>query len=237
MRLHDDRLRLSVTVFLVLTLFACPLGWAAYISVENVQAFEQFGTIPPETREIQAVFTATPPLLTPIPTVGPGQFFEENNRPDVGEKHGSDDFGWAKVRGKPGVVLVWVTDENGTHYMTMDATSDAFLGTLDEATSSRAADGFEDYVVQAEEIERQRIATAAQGIGSGAVVGVFAWGLGVCPATGGAGCVAGIIGGIALAIGNAVRNLIVMTDLNSLLSDVEANLSDSFSEAANLSQP
>ncbi len=237
MRLHDNHLRHTITLVLAISLFACPLGWAAYITVGSAQAFEQFGTIPPETREIDAVFTATPPLPPPIPTLGPGQFFSEDNRPEIGVKHGSDNFGWGKVRGNPGLVVVWVTDENGTHYMTMDATGDAFLGTLDEATNSRAADGFQEYVRQAEEIQKQRISTAAVGIGSGAAVGIFAWGIGLCPVTGGAGCVAGLIGGIAVAVGTAVTNIINMADLNSQLGDIQDNLVESFSEAANLAQP
>lgn len=85
------------------------------------------------------------------------------------------------MKGQPGLILMWVTDNVGTHYIVVSKTSDEFLGTPDP----RIQDGFDYYINQMEAIETRRLETAASGIGSGVAVGVLAWGLGLCPATGG----------------------------------------------------
>lgn len=41
---------------------------------------------------------------------------------------GDDEFGYGQVVGKPGVYLVWTTDERGTHYHTVDLANDEFFG-------------------------------------------------------------------------------------------------------------
>ena len=62
-------------------------------------------------------------------------------------------------------------------------------------------------------------------------------GLGACPATGGAGCVAGLIGGIAVFVGGAITGLINMVSLNSQLGDVQEYLLETFNEVASAAQP
>lgn len=231
----SDRIRVGLILFIVVGIMACPLALAYESLPETAYAAQPFVTVPPVQPSFEAVFTDTPPLQTLIPTVGPGQYFEaaDANRPEVGAEHGNDKFGWGEVKGRPGLILMWVTDDEGTHYIVVSKTSDEFLGTPDP----RIQDGFDDYINQMEAIETRRLETAASGIGSGVAVGVLAWGLGLCPATGGGGCVVGVIGGIAVAIGNAVREQIIQAGLNSDLRSVKSYLNDAFNNALASTQP
>jgi hypothetical protein len=168
-----------------------------------------------------------------MPTLGPGQYFEEGdpNQPDVGQKHGDDRFGWGMIVGQPGLVLVWITDREGTHYAVVDGTSDLFLGALDPVTNTRREDGIEDYVAQREELQRQVLVTHAEGIGAGLAVGVLAWGIGLCPVTGGGGCAAGVVGGVAVLVAGAVRSFVVAQVQKADLREVNSNLIAAFDEA------
>lgn len=51
------------------------------------------------------------------------------------------------------------------------------------------------------------------------------------------GCVVGVIGGIAVAIGNAVREQIIQAGLNSDLRSVKSYLNDAFNNALASTQP
>jgi hypothetical protein len=212
---------------------AFPLSMLGTVSRPPAQGGDPFSTLVPVAPTITPAIGAVPPLPTLLPTVGPGQVFEESdpNRPEVGEVHGNDEFGWGRIKGKPGLVLIWVTDELGTHYAVVDDQSELFLGTLDEATDSRALDGFDDYIEQRERLVDEIIATGAEGIGSGVAIGVLAWGLGVFPATGGAGCVAGVIGGVAVLVANSVRNFIILQGQKADLRSLDGNLSAAFDQS------
>jgi len=202
------------------------------LSVPAWQA-QPFATTVPVNATFTPPIGTTQPLPTPIPTLGPGQYFEEDdqNRPEVGQVHGTDRFGWGRIQGKPGLVLVWVIDSEGTQYAVVDETTDLFLGTLDPVTNTRREDGIEDYIAQREELQRQRLGTAGEGIGSGVAIGVLAWGIGLCPVTGGGGCVAGVVGAAAVFVANAVRNHFILAGQNADLRELDSNLFDAFDEA------
>lgn len=199
----------------------------------------QINTVAPPNATFPPAMGTPVELPTPLPTVGPGQLFDEGDSaiPQVGQTHGDDMFGWGKIVGESGLVLVWITDENGTHYVVVDDGSDLFLGSLDEVTGERMKDGIEDYIERRSELEKQRLAIAGEGISSGAAVGILAWGLGFCAETGGAGCVVGLVGGIAVAIGNAARDQIIILGLNGDLKELDHNLDEAFAEASSAQVP
>jgi len=235
MAVASDRIRVGLVLFIVVSTLACPLALAYQSMPSQAYAAAPFETLQPVQPNIGAVFTATPPLPTLLSTVGPGHYFEQAdaNRPEVGEVHGNDEFGWGEVKGQPELVAMWVTDDEGTHYIVVSKTSDEFLGTPDP----RIQDGFDDYISQMEGIETKRLETAAAGIGSGVAVGILALGLGLCPATGGGGCVVGVVGGIAVAIGGAVTEHIILAGLNRDLRSVQSYLNNAFIDAVASTQP
>ena len=82
-------------------------------------------------------------FVAPAPTLGPGQLYEEQNRPEVSlTEGGNDEFGYGPSKENPDVYVVWMTDENGTHYFTVGSESDELRGTLDKATNTRSANGY-----------------------------------------------------------------------------------------------
>jgi len=194
---------------------------------------QPFSTVVPVQPTFTPAIGALQPLPTPIPTVGPGQYFEDDdpNQPEVGQKHGDDKFGWGMIVGEPGLVLVWITDREGTHYAVVDETSDLFLGSLDPVTNTRREDGIDDYIAQRDELQSQVLVTHAEGIGAGLAVGVLAWGIGLCPVTGGGGCAAGVVGGVAVLVVGAVRSFVVAQVQKADLREVNSNLIAAFDEA------
>ena len=218
--------------------FVCPLaagGCAGGLSTSDEGRFAQFTFVSQLT---PLDVEATPESAT-LPTLGPGQYFEADDaqRPDTGRVHGDEEFGWADIKGNPALALVWTTDETGAHYLVVDRTSAFFLGTLDPETNERANDGFQGLVEQMDVIQADRISTASEGIGSGAALLFLAWGLGLCPETGGAGCIAGVVGAGAVALGNSVRNFVRIQQYNHDLRLVRESLADKFSEATSSTQP
>ena len=89
------------------------------ILVDSPAYAQPFATLPPNTATLNpAGVVGTPVVPTPIPTIGPGQSFTEGQeellpellRPDLLDS----DYGYSEILGKPGLFLVWSTDEYGT---------------------------------------------------------------------------------------------------------------------------
>lgn len=232
-------LRTGILVFSAFCLLLLQLTSSLISTGGTAYANQPFPTVPPVDPEFVSPIDEEIQAPTPIPTLGPGQAFEDEsaNLPEAVEVHGDDEFGYGKIKGEPGLVLGWFTDEDGTHYVVMDATDDLFLGTLDSGTNTRAEDGFQDYIDQRDQLTKQRFAKHGEGFASGAVMGVLAWGIGLCPATGGAGCVAGIVVAGALALGNAIKTHFDLNNMNKELRALDARVADKFDEAVNLQSP
>ena len=220
----------GLIVVITVSLFVCPLATGGYGLGYGLPR-------PAEARQIE--FTphvstleaeASPEPAT-LPTLGPGQFFSEDNKPKVISVHGDERFGWGDIPGNSNLVLIWVTDEEGTSYLAVEKGSDFFLGYLDKATNSRSADGFEDLVQQHDEKKEQFDAAGDEGFGSALAASVLLAGLALCPETGGAGCVAGIVGAFAVALGNTGRNFVRGLSLRSQLDVAEGNLLGKFKDA------
>ena len=80
---------------------------------------------------------------TPIPTLGPGQYFEEENKPDVSLIEGGDEqFGYGPLKDNPSLYAMWMTDEDGTHYFVVPKGDDSLLGDKDPLTDQKAKKWF-----------------------------------------------------------------------------------------------
>lgn len=194
---------------------------------------QPFSTVVPVQPTFTPAIGALQSIPTPIPTVGPGQYFEEDdpNRPEVGQVHGDGRFGWGRIKDKPGLILIWVTDRDGAHYAVVEESSDLFSGALDSATGTRRDDGFDDYIAQREELVQETVATHGEGIAAGLALGVLGWGMTLCPATGGGGCVAGAVGAGAILLADVVRNAVIVLGQRAEMRQLKSNLMEAFDEA------
>lgn len=140
---------------IAMSIAACPLAWASLITYAETSYLQPFATVRPQDATFQAVFTETPPIAAPIATLGPGQYFEESDagRPDVLRIEGGDeDVGYGPSAQDQSLYLMWYTDENGTHYRTVDSASQLLYGTIDPITGDRRDNGFNEIVNQREAI-------------------------------------------------------------------------------------
>ena len=88
-----------------------------------------YPTVPPVDPTIATPFGTSIPSVTPIPTLGPGQYYEGGDRiPDVIQPELLDEpFGYSEILGKPGLYLVWSTSDVGKkHFYILDESSKYF---------------------------------------------------------------------------------------------------------------
>lgn len=165
MKQRKAAIKLTITAILTISVIACPLGFASYVSVDSAHAFGQFGTIPPETREFEEAMRATDEAPTKIPTVGPGSSFDEGdpNKPAVQyTEEGDADFGYGPLVGDDELYAVWTTDENGTHYVVVHKDSALLRGSEDTATGGRHPNGFDELVKQREATKQKFVQEVTQ---------------------------------------------------------------------------
>ena len=128
MKLRRILLRTGIVVVSAFCLIVFQISLGSILNDSPAYA-QPFATLVPNVATVDpAGVVGTPVGPTPFPTIGPGQFFRDENKPDVLSKTGDDDFGYGQVVGKPGVYLVWTSDERGTHYHTVDLTNGEFFG-------------------------------------------------------------------------------------------------------------
>jgi hypothetical protein len=97
--------------------------------------------------------------VTPVPTLGPGQYFEEDdpNRPDIAYREGGDaQYGYGPLAVDPNLYAMWVSDRNGTHYYIVHRDSEVLRGGIDPE-GGRYPNGFDDLIE-----ERRGILNAIQ---------------------------------------------------------------------------
>jgi hypothetical protein len=221
--LADSRkLRRGVAFFVAICIFACPLAGSALLGTGAPAEARQI-QFTPNVATLQALQTPQAPTIGPL-VWSPGMRFDcptnmpEGCRPDLVSLHGDDLFGWGEMLGEPGLVLVWITDETGTHFLVVSADdpqlvslpgSDSFMELMDLRMAEVKYTG-----------ERM-----AEGWGSGAVGGgVIVALLALCPETAGTTCViAGITAG-ATALGNIVRNAILSNQSQDRLHNLELGI-------------
>lgn len=121
---------------IAITIIACPLA-ATSLAVPSVAlAGSQIGTVPPVSPDIPTPIGESEMLPTALPTVGPGQYFEEDDptRPQIDPDGviGDSEFGYVELAGQDGQYLVWMTDGSGTHYLVASKNSELLTGGADQ---------------------------------------------------------------------------------------------------------
>ncbi|MEK9137249.1 MAG: hypothetical protein AAB393_09005 [Bacteroidota bacterium] len=146
MKLGRLFLRASFILFSSLCLLVFQLGNSILIGNSRAYAFQPFSTVVPVQPTFPPAIGEVEPIPTPLPTVGPGQFFEEED-PDrpmyLRIVKGDEQFGYGPMNDEQTLYLMWFTDSNGTHYRVVDNTSQLLFGTVDPITGERRTDGFD----------------------------------------------------------------------------------------------
>jgi len=101
----------------------------------------------------------------PMPTLGPGQDFEDEeiDQSQINVLHGDDEFGYGQFLDNEDLYIMWITDEDGTHYLVVDEGNDVLFGKYDQLTGERREDeSFMQFLIertvkqnQLSEIERE----------------------------------------------------------------------------------
>lgn len=214
------RIRVAVLILLVFSLLACPLAINGFIPRSDAYAQIEFT---PNVATLTITETVVPVTIGPL-VWAPGMSFDcpvgmpERCRPDVVAVHGDDRFGWGEMVGHPGLVLVWITDETGTHYMVVSA---------DDPQLTGVAGG--DSFMELTELWTERVSymgeRVAEGVGSGGTAFVIVMGLLIaCPETAGVTClIAGLTAGGA-GVGNIIRNAILGSQAEARIEELEEGL-------------
>ena len=169
MKKENLRLRFVLISGLVLTIAISPLAvtslWpsSAFAAAQLAQPPIQFTPNVAELRLTSIALTAQmATVAAATPSLGPGQAYDETNKPKVSYIEGGDDgFGYGPTEEDPSVYLIWTTDDAGTHYYTVGADSDQLRGTRDPVNNSREENGFvhviEEYKTKAQEVSDQEL--------------------------------------------------------------------------------
>jgi hypothetical protein len=218
--------RNSFIAVLVLSIFIC--SFTTGIIRQDV-AGTPFRTVPPVNATFATPIGALTPVPTPLPTLGPGQYFAEGDEyPRLGISYGNDLFGWGYILEDTSLALVWMTDGDGTHYLIVEATNEWLLGTIDEETDVRGENGFDDFITQMEERIDEFYDDVGEGIASAVVFNVLVAGIALCPETAGVGCILGVLGAAAVALGTGISKLVKMIKFEFDISDIYTNIRGSF---------
>jgi hypothetical protein len=222
--------RTGLIVLVAISLMLCSLSGGVQQGKAVALLGTPFQTVPPVNATLATPIGQATPMPTPLPTLGPGQYFENGDprRPAVGITHGDAYFGWGYISGNPDLALIWMTDEKGTHYLVIDATSEWFLGRIDKDTNVREENGFEDFIRQMEDRTKQFEADAGQGVVAGLVANILISGLALCPETGGAACIGAVIVAAVTAIGTGLLKVFKMLEFKDDLAEIQTNIRGSF---------
>jgi hypothetical protein len=134
------KLKVGLTVIAVFSLFVCLSTGAA-----SARAPWRQIDFTPDIPDLGAT-PIPPPTL--IPTLGPGQSFDDATRPSTITTVGDGEFGYGEIAGRPGLYLIWVTDDTGTRYYTVEGNDPQFRGDTRD-------DDFVDLIGAREETLRQ----------------------------------------------------------------------------------
>jgi hypothetical protein len=169
------------------------------------------------------------PVPTPLPIIE-GQMYEQGdpNVPEVSyTENGDDHFGYGPIAGEDELYLMWVTDDNGKHYLVIDGTSEMLHGNLD-AEGNRIDNGFDDFISERKVVTDQIENSEEEGWGSLGGASIITALLSFCPATGGGGCIGAGLVAIGIRLGNTGRNIIKLDNLGDDLAEIESKLEGNF---------
>lgn len=139
--------RKIIIITIIISLFFCPLANRSYSHPQAAEAdVHMFRTLPPMTATFDAPIDTQPAVMSPIPTLTSGQYFENGdiNQPQVAliEK-GNEKFGYGPISGNDELYAVWITDDKGTHYLIVHKDSELLRGDIDSVTKKRIANGID----------------------------------------------------------------------------------------------
>jgi len=143
-----QRLRLFsrplVVLFTLLSLILCPITSGKLIPSNNVLAgdLRQIDFTPhifplALTQTVESIGIDPNLRTTPIPhpTFGPGQYFEDDDpySPQFDDDLivGNKKYGYARFEENPDLYAVWITNEDGTHYLIVEKDSEVLTGGTD----------------------------------------------------------------------------------------------------------
>jgi hypothetical protein len=222
---HKLRIRIGLLVTSAVAVALCPLTTAALFSARPASARQPFSTVQP----VQPTFTppvgTTAPIPTPLPTLGPGQGFDSTTKPETITEVGDDEFGYGEIADKPGLYLVWITDENGTHYYTMDGSDPQFRGsTRDDDFSDlidARAETLRELGDKQDEIEKHQTQRTTYDVVALGIIGIGAL---VCGVITGGLCFAPFAVGALTAVGNAAAQNGAAQSLQPTLDELQGDL-------------
>jgi len=253
MRDHKFQLRVIAIVVTIVSVAIFPMVTSIALA-DNVVHAEDLGQpfdFTPNVKQLELTSIAATAVAEGVepPTLpfGPGQLYSEENKPKVSHiEDGDEEFGYGPSKEDPDVYVVWMTDQNGTHYFTVAADSNELLGTLDEATNSRAKNGYvhviadrdlklQEVIDMEEKADRhQNLRMGSHGTSLGtAVVGAI-----VCGFLTGGTCIVAFgvaaVGAWALGVQQNGEKLSAQDSLERLegqLSDIDTHLQGKFGQA------
>ena len=119
--------RTGILLFSALCLLVFQLANSILLGNTVALAQDEFPTVPPSDAEFESPIEDLDPIPTPIPTIGPGATFDEDdpNLPEIDEdgRVGDDEYGYYQLPEDPSLYLIWTTNEDGTHYTVVAADS------------------------------------------------------------------------------------------------------------------
>jgi hypothetical protein len=218
--------RLCLIVLMLLGLVAIPIATAALSPSTSVYAQIEFT---PNVATLDVTVSPQPATIGPL-VWAPGMQFDcpvgmpERCRPDLVNMYGDDLFGWGELLGEPGLVLVWITDETGTHHLVVSADDPQFAGL---AGGGSFADLIEDRDEQIRYIQDREWEIAGSIAAPSALIVAL---LLLCPETAGTTCLLAGIGAAATGLGNVIRNAGMEANAQDRLERFEGNLAGRFQQ-------
>ncbi len=146
-------IRASFLILSALCLLIFQLGISILASTGSASADQPFPTVVPVDPDFEAPIGEEILAPTPIPTIGPGSTFDQEDPSRPQEKfieEGDERFGYGPMAGSDELYVVWTTNNTGTHYFVVHQDSDYLRGTRDSATGGRYENGFDNLVKQRE---------------------------------------------------------------------------------------
>jgi hypothetical protein len=222
--MHNPKaiLRTGFLTVLIISIILC--SFTTGMVRQNVFQGTPFQTVPPVNATLSTPVGALTPVPTPIPTLGPGQYFEEGEQPEISTMNGDEYFGWGEIKDNKDLLLIWVTDANGTHYRVIEKDNEIFLG------DENLKNGFIDYIGDVDSGRTQLVNKLESSRNAGAVSAGAAIVFGALLIFGPFGLAAGIAVAGVVALGESAREIGVQDQLMGNIATLETNLIAKFNE-------
>jgi hypothetical protein len=189
--------RTGLIAILILSIFLC--SFATGMVQQSSIPGKQIPTVPPIVATLPTPIGGQTPVATPIPTLAPGQYFEEDDtlpnvtRPDLLE----EPYGYSEIVGSLDQFLVWSTDDNGNKRYYVLNEGNQYLDKIREVVDEERrrwgeledSNAWEEFLLNSAGTIGVGFVTAVCGIGT--VASLFAEPFSAPITTIGAGCTGG----------------------------------------------